>query len=183
MPLSKYTFTQDWFTHNTPKWKKFLLPLQDTELRCLEIGSYEGLSGLWLHDHVLLHPDSSLLMIEIGNSQSALLESNIELCNSDKVDLMYIDSKDILYEPDITSYEYDFIYVDGYHSSQSTLRNMVLCFELLKVGGIMCIDDYLWQQVEKDGTGPKIAMDAFLECYQKYITILDKGYQVWIQKL
>lgn len=40
--------------------------------------------------------------------------------------------------------KFDFIYVDGLHLSQDVLYDALLSFDLLKVGGILIFDDYLW---------------------------------------
>ena len=38
----------------------------------------------------------------------------------------------------------DFIYVDGSHQAHDVLCDAILSFKLLRVGGIVCFDDYLW---------------------------------------
>jgi hypothetical protein len=39
---------------------------------------------------------------------------------------------------------YDFIYVDGAHSTIDVLEDAVLSFLLAKPGAIIAFDDYLW---------------------------------------
>ncbi len=59
---------------------------------------------------------------------------------------------------------FDFIYIDGSHQAADVLCDAVLGFRLLKVGGILGFDDFLWHQ---PGTPldllrcPKAAIDAF----------------------
>ena len=40
--------------------------------------------------------------------------------------------------------EFDFIYIDGWHSAFGALADGVMTWPLLKVGGVMIFDDYLW---------------------------------------
>lgn len=180
--MKKYKFTDDWFSHNIPKWEKFLKELKNKPVNCLEIGSYEGRSGLWLHDNILTHPDSHLTMIEPGYSGvTPTLELNLSICDSDKISLLHLDSRDICISDSMNSF--DLIYIDGSHSAHDVIRDGCICFELLKVGGILCFDDYNWKKEDADGTSPKIAIDSFLCCYQPYIEVIDIGYQVWIRKI
>ena len=39
---------------------------------------------------------------------------------------------------------YDFIYIDGDHTNEGVFIDSVLSFPLLKNGGIIIFDDYLW---------------------------------------
>ena len=80
----------------------------------------------------------------------------------------------------------DYVYVDGSHSAKQTLEDGVNAFRLCKPGGIIAFDDYLWEEGEKynpDKSSPKTGVDAFLNCYKAYITVLHMGYQVWVQKI
>jgi predicted O-methyltransferase YrrM len=77
---------------------------------------------------------------------------------------------------------FDFIYVDGGHRAIEVLEDAVLSFRLLKRNGIMAFDDFKWKdRGSPDGT-PKLAINAFLSIYSRKITVLIKGYQVWIRK-
>lgn len=40
---------------------------------------------------------------------------------------------------------FDLVYIDGSHYSHDVLSDAVLSFPLLKVGGHMLFDDYLWR--------------------------------------
>ena len=39
---------------------------------------------------------------------------------------------------------FDLIYIDGSHTAADVLTDAVLAFQLLRVGGVMIFDDYLW---------------------------------------
>ncbi len=77
----------------------------------------------------------------------------------------------------------DFIYVDGSHTTRDVLSDAVLSFDLLKTGGMMAFDDYLWQGYPKQPLlNPKIGIDAFLMCYQGRYELLERDYIVFIRK-
>jgi predicted O-methyltransferase YrrM len=83
---------------------------------------------------------------------------------------------------------FDFIYVDGSHRAPDVLYDAVLSFRLLRVGGVIAFDDYLWddetrKEVDPIGT-PKIAIDAFTNIYSRKLRILRAPlYQLYIQKI
>jgi predicted O-methyltransferase YrrM len=63
---------------------------------------------------------------------------------------------------------FDMIYIDGSHFANDALSDAVLCFPLLKVGGLMLFDDYLWRGGAGDTDpmfGPKLGVDAFLNVF------------------
>jgi len=82
---------------------------------------------------------------------------------------------------------FDFIYIDGSHQAPDVLRDAVLSFDLLKVGGILVFDDYTWS-MEPVGSqdlinSPKIAIDSFVNCYiRKFFIIRGPLSQLYLQK-
>jgi|SRR5579872_1447676 len=78
---------------------------------------------------------------------------------------------------------YDFIYVDGSHDSRDVIIDAVLGFKLLKPGGVVVFDDALWAYYSDPYRNPKPAIDFFLQAYSRELRVLEKGYQVSIQKL
>ncbi|MCR5880051.1 hypothetical protein [Phenylobacterium sp. J367] len=67
------------------------------------------------------------------------------------------------------------------------LTDAVLAFKLLKVGGLLIFDDYLWKH-EKNGQEdfynmPKPAIDAFVTLYQRKLTVFGAPlYQLYVRK-
>jgi predicted O-methyltransferase YrrM len=79
---------------------------------------------------------------------------------------------------------YDFAIIDGSHWTMNVLEDMVHSFRLLKVGGIMESDDYLWDDPEWNQEGrPKEGIDVFLSIYAPKIKILHKKGLIWVQKV
>jgi predicted O-methyltransferase YrrM len=77
---------------------------------------------------------------------------------------------------------FDLIYIDGSHQAPDVLSDAVLAFQLLRVGGIMIFDDYLWR-LEPDGRQdplnmPKPAIDSFINIFQRKLRVIS-GLPIW----
>ena len=93
------------------------------------------------------------------------------------------DSKDLLIQMIINGEIFDFIYVDGNHTCLTTYVDLVLSWKILNKGGLMVIDDYLFNGNDTNVLNiPLKAVDNFLEEYKNDIVVLDKGYRVFIEK-
>jgi predicted O-methyltransferase YrrM len=82
---------------------------------------------------------------------------------------------------------FDLIYVDGSHQATDVLQDAILSFQLLRVGGLLIFDDYLWR-LEPDGQQdafnmPKPAIDAFVNVFQRKLRVLElPNYQLYVEK-
>lgn len=171
-----YNFTDDWFSHNIPNFEKFLTPFKGIKCNFLEVGSYEGRSATWVLENILTHPESMLTCIEPGFCEkNDILKENLKRFNN--VRLIEKPNKEACFDYLLT--DFDFIYIDGSHSSKNCLFDIIISWTILKPGGIMAIDDYLWP-LKEEGTSPKEAVDLFL--IKNQCNILHKEYQVWLQK-
>jgi predicted O-methyltransferase YrrM len=157
----------------------------------LEIGSYEGRSTLWFLNNILKHPSSSITCIDTfegSNEHDESLKTDIfqsfvhniqEYKN--KVHILKGKSYDILkIFPSIE--KFDIIYIDGSHFSHNVLEDAILSFSLLKKGGYMIFDDYMWEDITSLNM-PKIGIDAFLQCYKGQYAFCYASYQLTIQKI
>ena len=61
---------------------------------------------------------------------------------------------------------FDFVYVDGGHSSDVVLTDAVLAFRLLKHGGVIAFDDYGGGSAET-----KAGIDAFLKTHASQLRV------------
>ena len=83
---------------------------------------------------------------------------------------------------------FDFIYVDGSHRAPDVLCDAILSFRLLREGGVIAFDDYLWAENLSYGIDPircpKPAIDAFTNIYCRKMRVLSAPlYQLYIQKV
>ena len=82
---------------------------------------------------------------------------------------------------------FDFIYIDGSHQAPDVLSDAVLGFKLLKIGGVMAFDDYIWQEDLPTGKDPlrcpKPGIDAFVNINMRKLDILPTPInQLYIRK-
>ena len=175
----RFNFTTDWFCGNEKHFSKYLAHLEDTRCRILEIGCYEGRATVWLLENIATHPEATIKCIDIAE-QASFRQNILAARSPEKVRLEIGRSQNLLRLYPANAF--DFVYVDGGHRSIEVLEDAVLSFRLLKRKGIMAFDDFKWKdRASPDGT-PKLAINAFLRIYRRKITVLRKGYQVWIRK-
>lgn len=192
-----YTYQSDWFTEQIPLWERYLAEFKGKDsLSFLEIGSFEGRSAVWLLTNILTGAHAKLVCIDtfegsienqtksgIDLSQiEAHFDKNIELTGAaHKVQKIKETSASAFRKLAFDSY--DCIYIDGSHTAEDVLSDAVMYFHLLKKGGLMIFDDYIWEEPGmKDLDKPQLAIDAFLMIYTREIEVLYKGIQVILRK-
>ena len=176
-----YTFTADWFSRNISSFWKHLKSLQGTACSLLEIGCFEGRASTWLLQNIATSPDSRLLCLDCNDQP--LLWHNITRAGGQKRTefrrgISHVTLRTLPFA------RYDFIYIDGGHSTVDVLEDAILSFRLAKPGAIIAFDDYLWNDPQHNQHGvPKPAIDAFLALYSNKLEVLESGYQIWLRKL
>lgn len=63
------------------------------------------------------------------------------------------------------------------------ILDAVKCLEMLKVGGVMVFDDYLWRFYPKAVDNPAAAINLFLRLKQGSLRIIRAYYQIVIAKI
>lgn len=176
-----YQFTQDWFTHNIPIWKRHLQQFTGiADFQVVEIGSFQGMSACWLLDNILTNPTAKITCIDLyfqqhfkGNiAQTGVAEKVIELEGYSQDLLVNLDSE-----------FYDIAYVDGCHKPTSALQDAILSWRLVKVGGLMIFDDYEFTFPDSPEQDTKIGIDVFLEMFGSQLEVVHKGYQLIVKKI
>ena len=96
---------------------------------------------------------------------------------------------------DIKNNDFDLVYIDGSHSSIDTYTDCYMSWKLLNKGGMMIIDDYLYNTEDDDipllniknkdilDHSPKKGIDRFLEKFKDGYKILNMSYRVFLEKL
>ncbi len=180
-----YDFSKDWFTMRIPKWKEMLKPFQgQPNIHYLEIGVFEGRSAIWMLENILTHPTSKITCLDLF-SQKNLYEkfmSNLSISGFlDKTTIIKGRSQITLRTLPLDSY--DIVYIDGSHTAPDVLADAVLSWSLLKKGGVMIFDDYLWEWDRPPQERPKIAIEAFLRIHKNELQKLHQGYQIIVKKI
>lgn len=173
-------FTADWFSHNIPVWKQHVLPSLPPTPRVLEIGSYEGLSALWMLENI---PGVRLTCVDpfiAGNEQ--MFDASV----GKHVEKIKARSQRFLFSAVCEQRLWDMVFIDGDHESKAVLEDFVLSWHCLPVGGICVFDDYPWtfegvpnRAAQK---GPKFAIDSCLEIYKERLSLIHQGWQVIVRK-
>jgi predicted O-methyltransferase YrrM len=156
----------------------------------LEIGCFEGRSSCWLLENALAKdgmltcvdpyaPESHLWKLFNTNPLANFKENIAEVKGENQtVDLIQRPSYDGLADLIQAGGEFDFIYVDGDHRPHMALMDGAMAWGLLKQGGTMLFDDYLYpEKPTKDG------IDAFLKGFEGLYEIIVNNYQLGIKKL
>ena len=87
------------------------------------------------------------------------------------------------------SQPFDLIYVDGSHTAPDVLTDAVLAFHLLRVGGVVIFDDYLWSMEAPLNVDPlnmpKPAIDAFTTVFMRKVRVMPDlpNAQCYVEKI
>jgi predicted O-methyltransferase YrrM len=198
-----YSFTTDWFSGHIPNWQRAFSEHVGRRPRVLEIGSYEGRSAVWIMERLSTHHDGGeLYCIDpwIGNdfrtqsfnmsNAEVRFDENMKLAQSryqntilHKIREKSVDGCALLLLESQLSF--DVIYVDGAHSSQAALTDLVMCHYLCKSGGLIIVDDYLWDYEGSILSGPKPGVDAYTNIFSDEVRMLRyyPTYQVFLKKM
>lgn len=179
----------EYFNNNNPKIVSGKEPI-----KVLEIGTYTGIS---LINIVKLIPNSIGIGIDKWSNynETELLDNIDELQvessfykNSkiseleDRIKGIKGDSTEVLIEMIKNNESYDFIYVDGSHLLLDCYSDLILSWKLLNKGGVLAIDDYLYNSDSRVIDSPFEGINHFLNKFQKEIKILHKDYRVFLEK-
>lgn len=176
-------------------WRRWLGHLAGKpDVRGCEIGVFAGESAVWMCKNIFYGPGAEYAGIDTfeGNPEHVSGGENMTLHEAaarkvmepfKQFTMLKTTSALALRVP--TFYQaLDFVYVDGAHDAKSVLRDAVMGWECLKVGGIMILDDYLWEVLPNAMDRPRMAIDAFWACYQREAVMLSacNEWQVCLKK-
>ena len=168
--------------------------------KILEIGSFEGQSACYFSKKIRrgeVHcldtwkGDDDLKMKNIDFKKvEKNFDQNIKLANKINPSVNFFKYKNKSYKQlsEFISQGkenfFDLIYVDGAHDSQNVLFDAVSSFKLVKEGGVIIFDDYLWESKDKDIiNSPKFAIDSFVNIFSNKIYVIRHFlYQLYIIK-
>ena len=200
-------FSTDWFeTCARPVWDHLVPGLPAS--RVLEVGSYEGASACYLIAQLGAKAPLEIHCVDTWEDTGSFDGGEVDMGAVEaqfrrntcllvarsphpvKLDV-HKGSSDTLLPKLLTELGngyFDMVYIDGSHRAPDVLADAVLGFMLLRPGGIMVFDDYLWRGGDGDfgnpAQSPKMAIDAFVNCnYGKVRIISAPLYQIYLQKI
>jgi FkbM family methyltransferase len=173
-------FTQDWnseFKKNTANIPKFNF--------ALEIGCFEGLTSNYICDNLLTDGGRMICVDPLTDEYLPWHKDNamfvgqydrfIRNTHGKPIELMRMPSREAY--PILKDYRFQFIYIDGDHTEAEVFNDGVKCWEVLLEGGYMLFDDYGQSEETKRG------IDRFLESQKGNFDLIEKSYQVLIQRI
>lgn len=190
-------YTNNWFAYAPEVWQH-LTPLLKERRSFLEIGSYEGRSTVWTIENMLEdggridcidtwegseeHDGTDMAAVEArfdkntyeATSNTKFRRQVRKLKGRATEKLAYIMTSRVSF--------YDFVYIDGSHVARDVLTDACMAWTMLKPGGIMVFDDYLWGDKRDVLHRPKLAIDAFVNIFAEDLTVLHVGNQLAIMR-
>ena len=185
-------------------WLEYIKTPFNKKLNCLEIGSHEGQSAIFILKNILLHNESKLLCCDpFYKSHWNLIKKNaicyedifnFNMENNDKMKKIkkFIGLNSDLYKLDsFKKQNFDIVYIDDIHTYESTNLNILNCWSLINPGGYIIFDDYdanyaFKEKYDKKGAKfwcdpVKKSVDEFLD-REKTAKVIFKEYQIIIKK-
>jgi len=178
-------FTNNWFDVTARQIWDTLIP-QINPTTILEIGSFEGASACYLIAKCASKGPIELHCVDtwVGGIEHQKAGDNMTEVERRFLDNTKVAREKVPHPVDLVIHKglsstclaeilsrgllnyFDLIYVDGSHQAPDVLSDAVFSFPLLKVGGVMIFDDYLYGRNSRDPLhGPKCAVDSFLDVY------------------
>lgn len=187
---SRGNFSTDWFTTRICHWlDAFARHPLPASPQVLEIGSWEGLSSLFI---LSTWPDARITCVDTWQGGA----EHLRRFDLDAVERRF-DANLAAYRDRITKFKgtsaayfqsspakesFDFIYVDGSHVYADVLVDAFGSFDLLKPGGIMIFDDYLSNFWDKPDDTPAPAIHEMLAARRGGYDIVSAYWQLIIRK-
>lgn len=180
-------FTNEWFTERAQAtWLPIIDMVKPT--RILEVGSYEGRATTFLIEKC---PNLSITCVDTWEGGVDLPPEMMwgveDRFNKNTAEAMKLSGTASLTKYKMKSTRalpmllaegrrFDLIYVDGSHTAPDVLTDAVDCFRLVREGGALIFDDYVWHMEppgEQDALNmPKMAIDAFVNLNRRKIKLL-----------
>ena len=199
--MKDYQFTNDWFGVARNMWPSLIDKLPGNKA-FLEIGSWEGRATVWIAENMAADQDAMITCVdtwqggeehnkdEMGGvfarfsaNMNALADNQKERGKNILVRAIKNYSHHGLAQLITEEREFDFIYIDGSHIARDVLVDACMSWPMLKRGGVMVFDDYMWMGSPLLLHRPKPAVDAFTSVFGQELLVLHNGYQVAIQKV
>lgn len=176
----RYQFTKDYTTPYEPLWRQHLAPfVGKPDVHFLEVGTFEGRTALWFLDNILTHPSSTMTIVDFFEDtgyEPRFDHNRAASGHAGRWIKLKGPSEDVL--PTLAGRLYDAIYIDGGHTAADAYGDAVMCWPLLRVGGVVSFDDYEWRLHRAAADRPQQGIDRFLDEHRDELEIVHKAYTV-----
>lgn len=168
--------------------------------RILELGTW---SGTALVEFLRILPNSTAVAVDLWTaytedyqSDTSSISTNIDVFNveeafyknleragvRDRVEALKMDKNQALVQMCQNGSAFDFVYLDVSKDCMNIYFDLVMSLQLLTPGGLIVVDDYLYEHTEYD-LCPKIGVDKFIEQFSNAVQVIRKDYRCFLKKL
>ena len=205
LEINNLKFSRNWFTKNIPIWMHVFDKNKDIKInKILEIGSYEGMSALFLLKNF---PNIKIDCVDIFEGSDEYKSDNFtNVENNLNFNLksfvgrynFFKMTSDNYFNKKINKNDlYDMIYIDGSHYADQVYKDAINSFKILKINGMIIFDDFLRNKLDDIIVTDKMqklgyesekknvigGILKFIKNYNNKIEILFVGYQVFLKKI
>ena len=180
----KFKLSRNYFMSHCPIWYEILKNNQliKKKINILEIGTFEGMSLLFYEKFLNAKKIYAIDPLTISKLNTSNFYYNIKKFNNIKFFKM---KSDEFFKKKI-NIKFDIIYIDGSHYAQDVYKDLVNSFNILKNGGIIFLDDFLFDYDVRKSNYKfyETVMGGFFMFLKKYTNfkILYMGHQLIIKK-
>jgi predicted O-methyltransferase YrrM len=186
----------NWFAITAQEnFANYLAEFKDKpDLRFLQLGVFTGDATVWLCNNILT--DKSSKIIDVDTWRGSDEQSHAEMDFSDVYKTYKEKVKDLpvvsivgstvdylIRQQDHHKLSYDFIYIDADHTTVGVLMDAELSWPLLKVGGVLAFDDWLWGRDLPPSKTPRPGILLFTERHKQEIETIVINNQYWVRKI
>jgi hypothetical protein len=183
---------KNWFSSGGRRrnFKRALKHLKDQPCLYVEVGVFRGDSLSWVARNILTHEDSRAIGVDpwapgcMGKRWTgAEINENYRLAQkairkwNDRVELAKTTSAEFFAAGTLQPGTVDAIYLDGLHDPEPLAADFRAAWELLKVGGVLIVDDYK----ARTSKIPAV-IEALAKVYSDRWVELFRNYQIGFRK-
>src|SRR5215471_16567432 len=192
--ISTGEFTKTWLDAHLKVWNKVLAEFRSFHAQpdVLEIGSWEGRSTIFF---LTFFPEGRVTAIDTwagGDEHQKYadlsvverrFDANVAMFRERVTKMRGASAECLSRLVSLGPARFDLVFVDGSHYADDVMVDAVLAWALLRHGGILIFDDYLWMYSRYDTKkNPCRAINLFLRLMRGEYQILHAGYQLMIRK-
>ena len=183
-------FSEFWFDDNIPYWHYYFeQKMNEKNLKALEIGSFEGRSSYYI---LSTFENLQLTCVDTwGGSGEQETKNWTDVENNFDANMKSFYGRVLKFKCNSSEWfgknrdkvnYYDLIYIDGSHYYKDVKYDAENCWKLLKPGGTMIFDDYLWCHYKTVEENPIFGINQFLSKIKLQFKILHVESQLFLEK-
>ena len=180
-------YNEKWFCNNLNYLSVNFKNIKNIK-NILEIGSYEGRSAIFFLKNF---SGSNITCVDTWSGSDEHKDINFRLIEKNfDLNTSFYQLNNILMKNKMTSNEFfkknynyfDLIFIDGDHSTDQIEIDLINSWNVLKKGGFLVIDDYMWWYYKDLKKNPSTPINNFIKKNIRNISKLIVWHQVIIEK-